>query len=153
MNTQIQPVNGSAPALRGNQHWPALREAGKIDRLNFTDAIASFNEYVDGEGEGATRPDLAYSNFTRSVYAPFGLNKAQREAVMAGESKDRDLFDVVELRYLQMAESAAAMILHQGIEAGATRKSIKVAVRDECGRIAGMYRRITSGVFGGGKSK
>ena len=143
----VNAGNGIAP--RSNQHWPALREAGKIDRENFTDAIKLFIEYVDGEGEGSTRPDLAYANFTRSVYAAFGLNSKQRDALMNGEKKSRDLFDLADLRYLQMAESTATAILHQGMDAGATRKAIKAMVKNECGQIAAAHRRLSKGLFRG----
>lgn len=149
MTSEVQRVNTGQLAERGNQHWPALREAGKIDRLNFTDAIQAFVDYVDGEGEGSTRPDLAYSNFTRSVYAAFGLNAKQRESLMNGEKKSRDLFDLMELRYLQMAESTAAAIIFQGIAAKATRKSIKATVKNECGQIAAAHRRLSKGLFKG----
>ena len=150
MNTQVARVNPiNAIEARSNQHWPALRESGKIDRMNFTDAIKAFNDYVDKEGEGASRPDLAYSNFTRSVYAAFGLNSKQREALMNGDVKSRDMFDLMELRFLQMAESTAAAIIFEGIEAQATRKAIKAAVKAECGSIAGSHRRVSKGIFKG----
>ncbi len=143
----VNAANGIAP--RSNQHWPALREAGKIDRDNFTDAIKLFTEYVDDEGEGSARPDLAYSNFTRSVYAAFGLNAKQRDALLNGERKSRDLFDLTDLRYLQMAESTATAIIYQGMEARATRKAIKAMVKSECGQIAAAHRRLSKGMFGG----
>lgn len=102
---------------------------------------------MDKEGKGATRPDLAYSNFTRSVYAAFGLNKEQRQAVMDGEKRSRDLFDLTQLRYLQQAESIAAAVIQEGIQAQVTRKAIKATVREECAKIANAYRRHAQGFF------
>lgn len=151
MTTHLMQVNDSTGIERFNQYQPALREAGKIDRRNFTDAIKAFNEYVDSEGEGASRPDLAYSNFTRTVYSAFGLNKTQREALAGGEAYDRGLFTVTELRYLQMAESTAAEIIWEGMAAKASRRSIKAKVKEECGRIASSFRRHASGYFKGGQ--
>lgn len=149
MGMQLPIVKDSALPDRINSHLPALREAGKIDRMNFMDAVKAFTEYVDDEGEGSARPELAYANFTRSVYAAFGLNKIQREALMNGERPSRDLFDVTELRYLQMAESTAAAVIWEGIAARVTRKAIKTAVKEECGKIAAAHRRISGGIFKG----
>lgn len=152
MASQLPSVNDShTPDIRANQHWPAVRDGGKIDRRNLTDAIKAFIDYVDHEGEGSSRPDLAYSNFTRTIYAGFGLNKQQREAIEAGDTRGRDLFDLTELRYLQMAESIAAAIIWEGMDARATRKSIKAKVKEECGRIASSFKRHSKGYFGGGE--
>lgn len=154
MATEIQRVNDSlrtvAPSTQ--KHLAAIREAGKADRLNFTDAVKSFIEYVDDEGEGSSRPDLAYSNMTKMVYAAFALNKKQREALENG-LKPRDTFDLLELRFLQLAESSAALVLNEGMSLRQTRKAIKAKVRDECGFIASGLRRLQKGVFAQGGQK
>lgn len=148
MKTEIERVNdGRVVAPVSERHIAAIREGGKIDRLNFTDAIKRFIDYVDREGEGSTRPDLAYVNMTKAVYAAFNLNKKQREALEDG-LKPRDTFSLLELRFLQLAESAAANIINDGIDASATRKSIKAMIRNECGYIAAQLRRLSKGVFG-----
>lgn len=130
-----------------NQSQVALREAGKIDRRSFTDAIKAFNDYEDEEGHRATAPDRAYSNFTRTVYAAFGLNAKQREAVMNGEAKSRDIFSLRDLRFLQMAESTAAVIIYEGMAARASRKLIKQTVKSECETIGKAHARVANGIF------
>ncbi len=138
----------SAPVVvLSNQSQIALREASKIDRRTFTDAIKAFTEYEDSEGNASTAPHLAYPNFTRTVYAAFGLNKKQREALMNGQTKSRDLFSIRDLRYLQMAESTAASIIFEGIAAGVCRKAIKETVKAECEAIGLSHKRISEGVF------
>ncbi|KNY36102.1 hypothetical protein [Agrobacterium sp. SUL3] len=152
MTTVIQGVNDSTRQISSirSRHEVAIREAGKADRLNFTDAIKRFIEYVDREGEGSSLPNLAYVNMTKTVYAAFGLNKKQREALEIGE-KPRDTFDLLELRFLQMAESAAAVIINAGIEENATRKQIKSMIRTECAQIASSHRRLGGNLFKGGE--
>lgn len=146
----IAPVARAAPPIvLSNQSRIALREASKIDRRTFTDAIQAFTGYVDSEGNVSTAPERAYSNFTRTVYAAFGLNKKQREALMNGEPKSRDIFSLRDLRFLQMAESTAASIIFEGIEAAVSRKAIKEAVKAECEAIGLAHKRIADGVFKG----
>lgn len=147
-NTSLTARASHAVAL-SNQNQIALREAGKIDRRSFTDAIKAFTEYVDDDGSRSTAPERAYSNFTRTVYAAFGLNKKQRDAVMNGESKSRDIFSLRDLRFLQMAESTAAVIIFEGIGVRATRAEIKKTVKLECEAIGKSHARLAAGVFGG----
>lgn len=115
--------------------------------MNFTDAIKRFTEYKDSEGNKSTLPERAYSNFTRTVYAPFGLNKLQRESLIEGVVSNRDLFDLTQLRYIQLAEDTAASILNEGMEAERLRTEIKSTVKDECKILAAQLQRINHGFF------
>lgn len=142
MNNQVAGVN-AATAVEPfrKRHVKAIREAGKADRRALTDAIQEFVEYVDANGEGASRPDLAYVNMTRVIYAPFGLNVKARDAKeLALEA--RNTFDETELSYLQVAERTAAEIIWAGMARKDTRHAIKVAVRDTVHRLASMLREV-----------
>lgn len=136
----------SNPLAQRNNYWIATREAGKGARVNFTDAISAFNEYEDDEG-GSQRPDLAYSNFTRSIYAPFGLNKKQVE----DKQDSRDALDVILLDALRLIEGTCAEIIWEGMEKKRSRKEIKLAVKAFAAEVAQSVGRATSGGFFGGR--
>ncbi|SHF04429.1 hypothetical protein SAMN02745157_1506 [Kaistia soli DSM 19436] len=120
--------NGGVSAPR-SRHLEAIREAGKADRAALTEAIQAFVEYIDGNGEGASRPDLAYVNMTRTIYAPFGLNVKAREAKEIPDDS-RDTFSATELSFLQVAERTAAEVILAGIAASWTRAEIKARVKE-----------------------
>lgn len=142
MNMEVQGVNEARSIEPFRQrHIQAIREAGKADRRALTDAIQEFVEYVDGNGEGASKPELAYSNMTRTIYAPFGLNVKARDAKELA-LQARNTFDETELSYLQVAERTAAEIIWAGMTRKDTRHAIKTAVRDSVHRLAGMLREI-----------
>jgi hypothetical protein len=102
----------------------SIREVGKIDRRNLTDAIKEFIGYVGPDGEKSSCPERAYSNLTRIIYAPFGLNKKQREAIENGELP-RDAFDEAELTFVQTLERAVTKIILNGMLNKLNRSEIK----------------------------
>lgn len=139
----------STPAVaRTEGAWLAIREMGKEVRMDFTDAVKAFTEYVDDDGKASEAPAFAYSNFTRSVYRGFGLNKRQRELLDAGK-KGRSVFNASELLYLQMAEMQAARVIQEGIAANVSRAAIKERVRAECDRVAEGFNRLHVNFFDG----
>lgn len=142
MNIEVQRVNEARTVEPFRQrHIQAIRDAGKADRRALTDAIQAFVGYVDANGEGATRPDLAYSNLTRTIYAPFGLNvKAKDAKELALEA--RNTFDETELTFLQVAERSAAEIIWGGMSRKDTRHSIKDNIRNSVRRIAAMLNDL-----------
>lgn len=117
----------SVPRIK--KYQAALREATKIERGHFTDAIKAFCEYEDRTGKKATAPERAYGNFTRQVYAAFGLNTKQIAARMNGDAYGRDHFDTLELAFVQSAERAATTALLLGMDRELTRDEIKKGVK------------------------
>lgn len=142
MTELVTTDRGKNAIARRNNYWIAIREAGKEARLSLTDAIAEFNLYEDAEG-GSTAPERSFSNFTRSIYAPFGLNKKQVEDA----KESRDDLDVVILDALRLIEGKAAQIIRKGIAAKAARQEIKQAVKDFANRIARDMEHAESGYF------
>lgn len=127
---------------RQHNYRIAVREAGKEARLSFTDAIAEFNLYEDKEG-GSTAPERAFSNFTRSVYAPFGLNKKQVEDKL----DSRDNLDVIILNALRLVEGSAASIIHEGMVKRRSRREIKDAVKEYAAQIAASVVQVGKGAY------
>lgn len=146
MGAIIEPVNQVTSKLT---HFNLIREVGKLDRRAFTDAIQEFIRYVDKAGEGATKPGLAYVNFTRMVYAPLGLNKEQREARLNGDDCGRDLFDDVQLTYIQTLERTATDVLIRGMKARMARRDIKDLVKAQVWKLGDAYKSLMK--IGGGK--
>lgn len=126
-----------------SNHFNAIREVGKADRLALTDAIKAFNEYTGRDGKCATRPDLAYSNMTRTIYAPFGLNVKQRTAKELS-IEARNTFAETELTYLQVAERTAAEYIRAGMKRGDSRVDIKNRVKEMVHKFADVLKDIRS---------
>lgn len=137
-NTSLT-VQASRAIDRRNNYWVSVREAGKEARLCFTDAIADFNNYKGG----SQSPAHAYSRFTRSIYAPFGLNKQQVE----DKRESRDALDVIILDALRLIEGSAASILREGMAKGRSRAEIKDAVREMAKAVAATIQRVGRGDF------
>ncbi|MBF9050626.1 hypothetical protein GTA62_14770 [Roseobacter sp. HKCCD9010] len=144
MNTLVEQEKKS-PLERRNNYWIAVREAGKEARLSLTDAISLFNQYEDETG-GSTAPERAFSNFTRSIYAPFGLNKREVE----DKHNSRDALDVIVLDALRLIEGSAAELIMRGMEQERPRKEIKLAVKQLAKEIAGTISRVEQDFFIGG---
>lgn len=117
----------------------ALREVAKIDRKALTDAIQQFVDYVDQDGEGSSRPDLAYSNITRQIYAPFGLNKEIREQRLNGKC-GRDIFTDGQLTFVQAAERMATAVLLKGMKNKLSRSEIKSELKDAVKELAHLFK-------------
>lgn len=117
----------------------AMRALGKADRRTLTDAIKAFADYVDPTGTASTRPDLAYSNMTRAIYRPAGLNALQKQAKQAGD-KARDVMSEADLEFLRVAERTTADVLRLGMADALTRHAIKANVRDHVQRIAEIMK-------------
>ncbi|MBN8292813.1 hypothetical protein JI664_12635 [Rhodobacter sp. NTK016B] len=133
-----------------NKYWLAIRDAGKEARVSFTDAIADFNVYEDGEGNASTAPERSFSNFTRSIYAPFGLNRKQVE----DKRESRDDLDVIVLDALRLIEGSAASIIHEGMAKGRSRREIKDAVKGYAAQIAATVTVFSKGgYFGEGRAQ
>lgn len=122
-----------------SKHNLAIREVGKMDRKALTDAIQEFVEYVDNDGEGSSRPDLAYSNITRQIYAPFGLNREIREQRLNGEC-GRDLFTDGQLTFVQAAERMAAAVLINGMRSEHSRSEIKAELKENVKDLAHLFK-------------
>ena len=121
----------------------ALREFSKITRRSLTDAILAFTEYVDGVGKYSTCPERAYSNTTRTIYAAFGLNKLQRNALEEG----RSVFDIRQLNFIMEAEARVAEVLWGGIEAGVERAVIKAMIKNVCADVASYFEASNQAAF------
>lgn len=126
-----------------DEHHALVRELGKIERRLFTDAIQAFVKYVDLDGIGSSRPDLAYRNMTAMVYSAADLNVLQKRAKDHGKNV-RDVISRIELKFLQFAEEAAAIAIWFGIENKWTRKNIKREVKACSLRVANMMRPFTN---------
>jgi hypothetical protein len=149
MQTELPLVTPPQPGLSpiNTRHLSILREAGKIDRLLLTDAISRFASYRDRNGIGSKHPERAFANITRSIYAAFGLNK--KLSLHHGTvATARNGFNLLEVRYLQLAETTVAEVIVQGIRAGKARSEIKSKIKQECLRIASHFQRLQSGMFG-----
>lgn len=129
-------------AVSNPTHFNVIREVGKMDRRRFTDQIQDFTGYVDNAGEGATRPGLAFINFTKMIYAPLGLNKAQREARLSGDDEGRDMFDATQLTYLQALERSAADVMEVGMKMRKSRVEIKQDVKDTVWALGAVYKSL-----------
>jgi|GEM_PF-4856369 len=128
---------------RLDRYWVAVREGGKLARLNFTDAVLEFSNYQDQFGGKSTRPDLAFSNFTRSIYRPLGLNSKKAKEIIEG----RNDMDLLLLDTLRMTESATAQLLKKGMKAGMKRGEIKLAFKRLVDRMADQYVELESDHF------
>lgn len=136
-------ASGLTQRDRRARYEVAEREATKLRRLELTDAIKEFSEYVDPQGNKSEVPARAYGNFTRQIYAPFGLNKAKAEGLIDG----RDDMDRALLSTIALIESAAAKLLRDGMAAGASRAEIKVAFKKLVERLATAYHQVDDGDF------
>lgn len=141
MATELKRVNETLPSkIVSPEHQQAIREVGKVDRRALTDAIQAFVQYVDPQGEGSTRPDLAYTNITGQIYAPFGLNKKSWEETLKAPRRDR--FSEAQLTFVQAAERSAAAVLEAGISQKKTRHEIKADLKATVNRIASLFKKI-----------
>lgn len=131
---------GNVTPLRQRQ-VAAVREAGKISRLAFTDAVKQFIDYVDRDGHKSQVPERAYINMTRSVYSAFRLNKKQKEA-LEDSLITRDTFDETELVFLQVAERVCAAVIINGMKLGEPRKDIKKEVKRAAKALAATFDSV-----------
>lgn len=142
-NTSLT-IQASRAVDRRNNYWAAVRQAGKEARLSFTEAIADFTAYEDDSG-GSTAPERAFSNFTRSIYAPFGLNKKAIE----DRQNSRDTLDIILLDALRLVEGTAAAIMREGMAKRRSRAEIKAAVKALAQEVAATVQRMGGGNYFG----
>lgn len=138
-------TQSTAIVQRNERRLTALRESTKIEREAFTDAIKAFCAYVDRTGKKSENPERAYSNFTRQVYAAFGLNKKQIEARMNDEQYLRAHFDAMELLFVQSAERSAAHAFIIGMEQNLTREDVKAGVKDAITKVRETFGYVAEG--------
>ncbi|PWC85489.1 hypothetical protein TSH100_15140 [Azospirillum sp. TSH100] len=117
----------------------AARVLGIETRRQLQDAIKAFEGYVDPEGNATSAPGRAYTYITSMVYAPFGLNSKAVKEIMAGTNL-RDRMPAWLVRYVDLAEQAAAAQIMNGIALKLTRKAIRAKVKESITAIADFCR-------------
>ncbi len=110
--------------------WDELRELGKLNRKDETDAIKEFVNYA--KSQGSKGADLYYAN----------ISKMKNSNLLGISCLDghcaRDIIDVFSLSAMQVADRIVALTLQQCMSKGMHYKDIYKNVRSKVQDLAKM---------------
>lgn len=92
------------------QGWKAARLQGKAVRRSTTDTIKELVDYATSMG--SKNAETYYANVTRMEYKALGLLEQSKSVT----GNFRDTLDIMEIGYLQVAESVATVAIQQGLQ-------------------------------------
>lgn len=92
------------------QGWKAARLQGKAIRRSTTDTIKELVDYATSMG--SKNAETYYANVTRMEYKALGLLEQSKSVT----GNFRDTLDIMEIGYLQVAESIATVAIRQGLQ-------------------------------------
>lgn len=111
----LKAFNAMERTLLGQQEtidWKAARMQGKAIRRNTTDTIQDFVEYATNQGSKNAK--MYYANITKMEYKALDLLEQSRQVT----GNFRDTLDLMQIGFLQVAESIASLAMHKGMEDG-----------------------------------
>lgn len=117
-----------------NSYWMHERQAGKLSRLSFTDALQAFFDYTDPNQQKSTTPTLSafIERNTSLMYRTLKIDRRHISARLRGVPDEiiRDSFDVAELNRVRECEAFGSEIIMGGIHQQQPRKEIKQGLHD-----------------------
>jgi hypothetical protein len=110
---------------RSNLDWKAARLQGKAVRKNTTDTIQDFIQYATDQG--SVNAKMYYANLTKMEYKALDLLEQSKQT----SGNFRDTLDLMQISFLQVAESIASTAIQKGMTDNLHYKEIYIFAKEK----------------------
>jgi len=123
--TAFNAMEAELTRERSNLDWKAARLQGKAVRKNTTDTIQDFIQYATDQG--SVNAKMYYANLTKMEYKALDLLEQSKQT----SGNFRDTLDLMQISFLQVAESIASTAIQKGMTDNLHYKEIYIFAKEK----------------------